>query len=196
MGRWGFGSGWWLGGRERGSCGRDGQSGGMSTVRLPARDGRVTEETPEYQAEGTCRVCGTKLTGRQRAFCSNFLTERGYLSSRRVWPEDGRTPCAYWWEERYRRTHWLRRHVFARAEYRCERCGLHAIARFVEGGPAQGDPSLLELHHIVPLEHGGGHEDANLQALCRGCHGIVHGGSLERGGGRCVRQMELSDTEG
>lgn len=27
-----------------------------------------------------------------------------------------------------------------------------------------------EVHHILPLDHGGTHDEANLQALCKPCH--------------------------
>lgn len=27
-----------------------------------------------------------------------------------------------------------------------------------------------EVHHVLPLEHGGTHDESNLQALCKSCH--------------------------
>lgn len=35
----------------------------------------------------------------------------------------------------------------------------------------------LQVHHIVPLSQGGGHELENLATLCDRCHRIAHGGS-------------------
>ena len=30
-----------------------------------------------------------------------------------------------------------------------------------------------EVHHIVPLSHGGTHEDSNLMSLCKSCHSEI-----------------------
>ena len=57
-----------------------------------------------------------------------------------------------------RRRDWLclRRAVFERARWRCQRCGR---------------PGRLECDHVRPLWKGGAAVDlANLQALCRRCH--------------------------
>lgn len=35
----------------------------------------------------------------------------------------------------------------------------------------RGDTTpAAEVHHILPLEHGGTHDEANLRALCKPCH--------------------------
>ena len=41
----------------------------------------------------------------------------------------------------------------------CEHCQAAGLVT-----PAQ------EVHHILPLDHGGTHEESNLQALCKPCH--------------------------
>lgn len=61
----------------------------------------------------------------------------------------------------------IRKQVTARADGRCERCGLS---------------SRLELHHRLFRSRGGAHTVANLTALCgfgntSGCHGFAHSGA-------------------
>lgn len=50
----------------------------------------------------------------------------------------------------------LRRAVFMRDRWLCQRCGTPGRA--------------LECDHVVPLAKGGDHSMANLQTLCRECH--------------------------
>ena len=38
-----------------------------------------------------------------------------------------------------------------------------------------GYPGYLELHHILPVQFGGGPEDSNLILLCEKCHADAHG---------------------
>lgn len=37
-----------------------------------------------------------------------------------------------------------------------------------------------EVHHIVPIDHGGSHEDSNLMALCKPCHSRITAESGDR----------------
>ena len=53
----------------------------------------------------------------------------------------------------------LRRKALARDGYRCTRCGA---------------PGRLEVHHVIPVERGGGDDLANLMTRCRGCHLADH----------------------
>lgn len=54
----------------------------------------------------------------------------------------------------------IRRRVIERDGYRCTRCGAAGV---------------LEVHHKVALEDGGGaYDEDNLATLCRGCHMSVH----------------------
>lgn len=64
---------------------------------------------------------------------------------------------------RYGRAWRKRREAYARAHPFCERC-------FEEGRMTPLD----EVHHILPVEEGGGDEDENLMSLCRSCHNKVH----------------------
>lgn len=64
----------------------------------------------------------------------------------------------------------VRAEVLKRAENRCERCKRPSTSV----GP-------LDLHHRLARSQGGGHEAANLRALCRVCHAQVHAGSADAG---------------
>lgn len=35
-------------------------------------------------------------------------------------------------------------------------------------------PQTLEAHHIIPVEKGGGDEQANIQICCTACHKLIH----------------------
>lgn len=59
------------------------------------------------------------------------------------------------------------RQRYARAHPLCERC--------LESGKLT---HVQEVHHIVPVSHGGTHDDSNLMSLCRSCHNKIH---IERG---------------
>ncbi|NLV05230.1 HNH endonuclease [Haloarcula rubripromontorii] len=50
----------------------------------------------------------------------------------------------------------------------CLRCGLE-------------DEAELEVHHILPVSHGGTNDDSNLATLCSHCHEAAHGGSKTSG---------------
>ena len=54
-----------------------------------------------------------------------------------------------------------------RAQGRCERCG-----RVVAAKRADGRWTMLggQVHHVVPLRHGGTEDPANLRLLCPSCH--------------------------
>jgi ATP adenylyltransferase len=54
----------------------------------------------------------------------------------------------------------LRYEVLKRAAFRCELCGISA------------DHKALEVDHIVPRNHGGTDDNANLQALCYSCNAM------------------------
>lgn len=90
----------------------------------------------------------------------------------RLWPfaSDTRYPAD--WDQR-------RRRVYRRDDYTCQHCG-------DRGGPYGN----AELHadHIRPKSHGGSHDYANLQTLCRPCHDqktrLQHGSSLDGIAGR------------
>ena len=50
----------------------------------------------------------------------------------------------------------------------CLRCGLE-------------NETALEVHHILPVSHGGTNDDSNLATLCSYCHEAAHGGSKTSG---------------
>ena len=44
-----------------------------------------------------------------------------------------------------------------------------------------GKSARLEVHHRVPLEHGGDfYELSNLESLCKSCHILRHGGTVRK----------------
>lgn len=58
--------------------------------------------------------------------------------------------------------------VFARAEGRCQACGIDTPAE-LRGGKEPNSPTL---DHIVPLSQGGAHALENCQCLCRSCNNL------------------------
>jgi len=58
-----------------------------------------------------------------------------------------------------------RRKVFIRDKYAC------AV-------PGCTSKRFLEMHHVVPREHGGGNEIWNVLLLCNGCHTLCHEGLI------------------
>ena len=64
---------------------------------------------------------------------------------------------------RYGRAWRRAREAYARAHPFCERC-------FEQGRMTPLD----EVHHIVPVEEGGGDEESNLMSVCRSCHNKIH----------------------
>ncbi len=84
----------------------------------------------------------------------------------------------------------IRRHVWRRDHGRCQVPGCRSARH-------------LELHHIVPREHGGSHEAVNLVLLCNGHHDALHRGLLQITGqvpdlrfqGPCVASREQGQPE-
>ena len=54
---------------------------------------------------------------------------------------------------------YLRGQILERDRYRCRKCG---------------KPGRLEVHHVRPIEQGGGNDRRNLTTLCRDCHIRTH----------------------
>ncbi|KKK96332.1 hypothetical protein LCGC14_2663850, partial [marine sediment metagenome] len=52
----------------------------------------------------------------------------------------------------------IKQQVFERDGYKCKECG------------AVLEPSLAEIHHILPISKGGTNELSNLTTLCRNCN--------------------------
>ena len=53
----------------------------------------------------------------------------------------------------------MRARALHRGRHRCARCGV-----------VDKTGKSLEVDHVLPLERGGDHSDANLQVLCKACH--------------------------
>ena len=60
-----------------------------------------------------------------------------------------------------------RTRILERDSYRCQRCGWGI------GDPATHGKRFVEVHHRVPVNEGGGSDDANLETLCNVCHDAI-----------------------
>lgn len=92
---------------------------------------------------------------------------------------DGEKYCAEHLKEMNRKYEKYERDPFTKARYR----GAWILTRkhYVEAHPycemclEQGRLTPTEhVHHKIPLSEGGTHDERNLQALCKSCHGRVH----------------------
>ncbi len=109
-----------------------------------------------------CQYCGKEFrrhAGNKHCFCSRAcmnacpsIHKRGAESSR--W-RGGTTPQELL---RIRGREWkeMRRHILARDNYTCQRCG--------------GKPRRLAVHHIVPYRYCFCDEEINLITMCCKCH--------------------------
>lgn len=116
----------------------------------------------------------------------------GYVAKRQSWPRRMRELSEEGWQvvssiddpelapgsyrlkslerlpARTRETIKLRHRVLARDKYSCRDCGASP-----ESAPDSG-PVLLQVHHVVFVQHGGTNELPNLRTLCSNCHAGVH----------------------
>jgi len=98
-----------------------------------------------------CAYSGCPATIREGRYCSRHKT----IASREY---DKQHRCNY--KQNYG-WHWRKiRQLYVANHPLCERC--------LEAG--QYIP-VDEVHHILPVDKGGTHDDDNLISLCRSCHG-------------------------
>lgn len=76
----------------------------------------------------------------------------------------------------YRGPNWarVRRRVYERDGYTCQRCGRDCISR--QNYDRENGDLLIQAHHIDPYESPDDNELDNLVTLCARCHGEVEGG--------------------
>jgi len=60
------------------------------------------------------------------------------------------------------------------------------------GNPACRNILTLEIHHIVPIEEGGGNKPENLLPLCGHCHDLYHRGHIPREAIKAWKMIALS----
>lgn len=77
----------------------------------------------------------------------------------------------------YRGPHWsrIRKRVYERDEYNCQRCGVKCVSRDDYDG-TNGD-RIIQAHHIGGYESRDDNKLRGLVTLCASCHGKVEGGA-------------------
>ena len=77
----------------------------------------------------------------------------------------------------YRGSNWvrIRRRVYERDGYTCQRCGVKCISRSDYNGENGGE--IIQAHHISGYEDESDNELDNLITLCASCHSEVEGGA-------------------
>ena len=150
----------------------------MRTIRETLRD-----DVEGSRVRGTCIVCGTRLTGCQRIYCSDSCDSTFWRRSENEDPgakirrhrkaaEYSRnhpqahleahkryllTAKGQLWIERHKDT-WRGRAAFLISVQKpCTKCG-------------ETNPLKLECDHIIPRALGGSDDWPNLQVLCEQCH--------------------------
>jgi len=94
-----------------------------------------------------CVICGKKLSGRRRKYCTDECYEQWYVKNIK------------------KDFNLLRRMVKKRDDYKCKECGVSDYDINTE----------LEVHHIIPIKDGG--EEFNINnciTLCKKCHKKKH----------------------
>lgn len=105
-----------------------------------------------------CCIPGCENTAEGSSYCKDHTKPRQFKPKQRRHNQ-----------RRGRRWRNLRTHVLDRESYRCEECG--KVCDDTPGSPDEDKPNV---HHIDPIEDGGGDELANLQLLCGHCHTAHH----------------------
>lgn len=77
----------------------------------------------------------------------------------------------------YRGPHWgrVRRQVYERDNYTCQRCGVKCVSRNDYDGTNGGE--IIQAHHINGYESSEDNDLSELITLCASCHGAVEGGA-------------------
>lgn len=124
---------------------------------------RTTYIRPRFVEEGLCEWCGQKITNKRRtSCCCKECTDKFNMATSPVFYANQGSAGGY------------RNHMFRRDKYTCQRCGeIHALKNR-NGIYLPTTDGLLDLHHVVYVENGGGDEPENLLTLCRDCHKEIH----------------------
>lgn len=112
---------------------------------------------PTYEKDNQCPWCGGEVNNKRRRFCRDEC--RQAFANATVW-------------NRGRDSYSLR--MLYRDKFTCQDCGeFHGFVNSY-GMTIPIDDGNLEVHHIVPVSHGGGDEPSNLVTLCKNCHRERH----------------------
>ena len=120
-------------------------------------------DRPKYVEDGKCLWCGNDIPQgtRSKQFCCKEQSLEFNRATSSVYYASG-ADSGY------------RRQMFRRDNYTCQDCGeLHAYQNEY-GVYLPTTDGKLDLHHINPVEYGGGDEPKNLITLCRECHKKRH----------------------
>ena len=109
-----------------------------------------------------CRYPGcARLVEADESYCPEHKRLAAQQYERYGRPEENKKRYGYRW----RRI----RTLFLAAHPLCEMC--RKVGRLTEA---------TEVHHILPLAHGGAHDEENLMALCKACHSRISAESGDR----------------
>lgn len=125
---------------------------------------KIYFDRPRYVPEGKCLWCGKDIPPKNRSkqFCCKDCSLDFNRATSSVYYCNSGSDSGY------------RRQMFRRDKYTCQCCGeLHALKNSF-GIYLPTTDGELDLHHIIPVEEGGGDEPENLITLCRGCHKKIH----------------------
>ncbi len=109
-----------------------------------------------------CRYPGcARLVEADESYCLEHKRLAAQQYERYGRPEENKKRYGYRWRKI--------RALFLAAHPLCEMC--RKAGRFTEA---------TEVHHILPLAHGGTHDEENLMALCKACHSRISAESGDR----------------
>lgn len=111
----------------------------------------------DYVRDGYCRWCGNKIKGKRKRFCSDSCSKKFAIAT--VWGR-GCGPYKY--------------HIMVRDNFTCQDCGEFLALQNEYGITVPINGKRADIHHIVPLNNGGGDEPSNLITLCEECHKKRH----------------------
>ena len=70
--------------------------------------------------------------------------------------------------------HEIRKQVYKRDNYNCQRCGVKCVAKSKAMKYPQHSKRIIQCHHITPYEQTQDNSLENLITLCIVCHRAVH----------------------
>lgn len=108
------------------------------------------------KAKGICLYCGKKLDSKRKSYCDEGCRYAG--STMTAIGKPGISS--------------LRSSIHQRFNFECQCCGKH-LSTIMDSG-VEFPMYYGEVHHVVPLEHGGKNDWNNLELLCSKCHKEKH----------------------
>ena len=127
-----------------------------------------------------CLNCGKELTGRQTKYCSNQCQkEYQYKEFIERWQQGLENGIV----GQYGISNHIKRYMFTKHNYKCEKCGWGQINPFTQTLP-------LEIHH-KDGDYRNNNED-NLELLCPNCHSLTQSYKGANRSGREDREKYVS----